>query len=628
MAQIRSASAELIAFFETGDIPTADNFTDFILSTAVYDGSLPIISASNSSTASFGTVRIKEISGSTANITLAGSLIPDSNHLRNVGSVSKKVKEFFTGTGSIDILSSSLIPRSDNTLDLGATGKEFKDLYIDGTAFIDTIDNSSAVAIVTASFTHGISSSILPDADNTYDLGSLTKEWKDLFVDGVAKIDALGSAAGDTDIAYIAKLSGSAALPNLTASINFVPGVDNVYNLGTAAHSWKDLHVQGTATIGTLSISALANNVLIPLVSKSMEISGSILPATNNTFDLGSSTFQFRNLFIDGTANIDILGTAADPVHTASFAFITSSLIPGVDNQVDLGSSTKEWKNLFVDGTANIDILGTIADPVHTASFAFITSSLIPSVDGQVNLGSSTKEWKDLFIDGVAKIDSLGSAVGDTNIAYIRELSGSAADPSITASVSIIPKEDDTYSLGATGKEFKDLFIDGTANIDNLSADNASIAQHTANFIPSTNGTLNLGSNAKFWKALHVTSITSSGTISSSIVNTHQLNIVKTTGASVDSATYTVNGRKVEVRTQLQAQLNDGTFAAFRLHNTSIATDSVVMGSFTGNTVGAITASFISANTIAASTASFRIHNETGGNIANDTGFTASFVVF
>ena len=52
------------------------------------------------------------------------------------------------------------------------------------------------------------------------------------------------------------------------------------------------------------------------------------------------------------------------------------------------------------------------------------------------------------------------------------------------------------------------------------------------------------------------------------------------------------------------------------------------MGSFTGNTVGAITASFISANTIAASTASFRIHNETGGNIANDTGFTASFVVF
>ena len=30
MAQIRSSSAELIAFFETGDIPTADNFSDLI----------------------------------------------------------------------------------------------------------------------------------------------------------------------------------------------------------------------------------------------------------------------------------------------------------------------------------------------------------------------------------------------------------------------------------------------------------------------------------------------------------------------------------------------------------------------------------------------------------------------
>ena len=51
------------------------------------------------------------------------------------------------------------------------------------------------------------------------------------------------------------------------------------------------------------------------------------------------------------------------------------------------------------------------------------------------------------------------------------------------------------------------------------------------------------------------------------------------------------------------------------------------MGAFTGGTVGGVTGSFISTNTIAASTASFRIHNETGAAIANNTGFTASFVV-
>ena len=278
MAQIRSASAELIAFFETGDIPTADNFSDFILSTAVYDGTLPLISGSKVSTGSFGMLRTNQITSSHAQITLASNLTPDVNKVTNLGTVSKQFLNLFVNTASIGIISGSLIPRVDNTLDLGSSTKEFRNLHIDGTAFIDTIDNSSAVSIVTASFTHGISSSIIPDADNTYDLGSSTKEWKDLFVDGVAKIDSLGSAAGDTDIAYIARLSGSGASPNLTASVNFVPGLDNVYNLGTAGHSWKDLHVQGTATIGTLSLTSLADDILIPGVSKSMGLTGSFFP--------------------------------------------------------------------------------------------------------------------------------------------------------------------------------------------------------------------------------------------------------------------------------------------------------------------------------------------------------------
>ena len=88
MAQIRSASAELIAFFETGDIPTADNFSDFILSTAVYDGTLPLISGSKVSTGSFGMLRTNQITSSHAQITLASNLTPDVNKVTNLGTVS------------------------------------------------------------------------------------------------------------------------------------------------------------------------------------------------------------------------------------------------------------------------------------------------------------------------------------------------------------------------------------------------------------------------------------------------------------------------------------------------------------------------------------------------------------
>ena len=409
MAQIRSASAELIAFFETGDIPTADNFTDFILSTAVYDGTLPIISGSAVSTGSFGTVQTSRITGS-SNITLAASLIPDITNTYSIGSDNLLLQKLQTETAVINDISSSFTPTVDNTFDLGSPTREFKDLYIDGTVFADTISNSGSavenrsVTIVTASFSHGISSSILPDADNIYDLGSSTKEWKDLFVDGVAKIDALGSAAGDTNVAYIKQLSGSSSEPALTASVTIVPGVDNTYDLGTAALSWKDLHVQGTATIGTLSLTSLANNIIIPLVSQSMNISGSIIPGIDNTFDLGSSLKEFKDLFIDGTANID-LGL----IDSASVGFISSSLVPYTDDTYNLGSSTKEWKDLFIDGTANIDTLAA-----DNAAINQHTSNFLPSTNGTLSLGNSSKFWNKLHITNVTASGNISSSLSST----------------------------------------------------------------------------------------------------------------------------------------------------------------------------------------------------------------------
>ena len=116
--------------------------------------------------------------------------------------------------------------------------------------------------------------------------------------------------------------------------------------------------------------------------------------------------------------------------------------------------------------------------------------------------------------------------------------------------------------------------------------------------------------------------ISSSGFVSASGFDTRI-----TTAAEADAFHYSVNGRKVEVRNKLQAQVNDGTFTHLELRNTSIATDSIVLGSFTGNTASNITGSIITAATTALYTASIQIHNETGENIANDTPYTASFIV-
>ena len=63
---------------------------------------------------------------------------------------------------------------------------------------------------------------------------------------------------------------------------------------------------------------------------------------------------------------------------------ISSSLIPAADDKHDIGSSTREWKDLFIDGTANIDTL-TLTDAFTYNGVTFNTSgSASPATSLQI----------------------------------------------------------------------------------------------------------------------------------------------------------------------------------------------------------------------------------------------------
>ena len=199
---------------------------------------------------------------------------------------------------------------------------------------------------------------------------------------------------------------------------------------------------------------------------------------------------------------------------------------------------------------------------------------------------------------------TIGDATSDT-VAFVSEISSS-----------LIPDIGATYALGTMAKSWGSLHVHGLAHIHT-----ASIGVVTSSLIPDKDSAFDLGSSTKEWKDLYI-----DGT-----ANVDAISIEKATGASQDlntSAVYSVNGSKVEVRAITDSSIADGAFATFKLLNTSIATDSVIYGAFTGNHSNTnMSSSIISVATIAANTASVFIHNETGGNIAADTGFTASFVI-
>lgn len=440
----------------------------------------------------------------------------------------------------------------------------------------------------TVSFEAEISSSLVPDVNGAYNLGSNTNNWRSASITHVTtqqlKTIQLGYPGNTTNFAYFDivsahTLAGRSTLSGgtISSSAHLVPTANNTRDLGTSTKNFKTLFIGGIS--GSAGSEISASRVYVDNI-----IEGETIHAKVN---LSSS---LATIVSGGFTNIQ-----TDNI-TASIGKITNAQV------TNLTASGLIRANGNIVGDTNTSISGIATSSVILSNASHVSSSTIQAA---TSLTVATTPYKKVTIT-------------NGNI---------SASNSITSSVVLANHSLSTPSATIT-----------TLNATNSTLGTGSFSVVTSSLIPAVNNEVNLGLSNKKWHTLYVTNITASGNITGSTIEgqsligdisvaTPKLTLTKGTGASVDSATYSVNGSKVEVRTQLQAQLNDGTFAAFRLHNTSIATDSVVMGAFTGGTVGAITASFISANTIAASTASFRIHNETGGNISDNTGFTASFVV-
>jgi len=197
----------------------------------------------------------------------------------------------------------------------------------------------------------------------------------------------------------------------------------------------------------------------------------------------------------DGTtsegAAIEVIGPSQDIVATASL------LRPKTNNAVDLGTTSLKYKDLHMAGTAAIATNATVGGTLGVTGATTLSDTL--AVTGnQTNTGNLT-------VNGNT---TLGNAASDT--------------VTVTADVAsnIIPSADNTYDLGASGSEWKDLYIDGTANIDTGSIDTANV------------GTLAVSGNSTLQGNLTVNgSITGSGSI------------VATTAATLETArTITIAG--------------------------------------------------------------------------------------
>ncbi len=187
---------------------------------------------------------------------------------------------------------------------------------------------------------------------------------------------------------------------------NLLPGsTANEQDIGSTEKQWNGIYAD--KFYGTLVDTQLV------FTTGSLEVTG--LSTFGDAVDINASVDIRDNLVVNG--NVDLGNNSSDSI-TATGRF-DSSLIPTNDDSVDLGLSNRQWKDLYIDGTANIDILdvdeganiqgGAVINTLTVQDLAeneivFITKNA-DDIVGKLETSSklqftSTETETELFVDG------------------------------------------------------------------------------------------------------------------------------------------------------------------------------------------------------------------------------------
>jgi len=356
-----------------------------------------------------------------------------------------------------------------------------------------------------------IDSNIIPDDDNAYDLGSSSQEWKDLYIDGTANIDSLVADTADINGGTVdgAIIGGSSA-----AAITGTTITGTSFVIGSADISEAELETIDGVTAGTVAASKAI------VVDSNKDFTGARNITLTGELDAGSldvsgdvdvdGTLETDALSINGTAvtstaaELNILdGVTSTAAELNILDGVTSTaaeinILDGVTstaaeiNVLDGITSTVAELNILDGVTASatdINLIDGITNGTVIASKAIITDSNKDisggrniTISGELDAGSldvsgdadidGTLEADAITIGGVTLAETISDTVGamvssntETNITVTYQDSDNTLDFAFSGSADTTGNAATATAL-ETARTIHGVSFDGTANID------------------------------------------------------------------------------------------------------------------------------------------------------------------
>ena len=358
---------------------------------------------------------------------------------------------------------------------------------IGGTIIIGDADTDSITVV--ADFT----SNLLPNASNTYDLGSASKEWRSVYAsqftngniliddnyirttESNSNLELQASGTGDIELQSDTNVTGNLVVSDNTTVQGDLTVQGNATIVGSTTQQ-GDFSVTGTLTVTgdivggplrTDDIQIVGNKLETTQSNSDLELdaagTGSIELLTNanvtGNFDVsGQTTLASANIEDLTSGRVVLAGTNGELEDSANLTF-NGTLLTVTGNQKITG-------NLEVDGDitlgGNIRIGDQDVDTVTVA--ADFTSDLLPNTSNTYDLGSASKQWRTInaaeFDNGTININDnvITTTVSNSNLELRASGTGSILIPNNNVVIS-----NNLEIAGST--ELDDVLINGDLTV-------------------------------------------------------------------------------------------------------------------------------------------------------------------
>ena len=484
----------------------------------------------------------------------------------------------------IRVQDGAIVPVTDSDIDLGTSSLEFKDLFLDGTAHIDTLDVDANATVagtlgVTGNTTVGgtlgvtgvltgtsldisgnvtvggtivgsstiqgttitATTAFVPDASDGASLGGVSLQFSDLFLADGALI-----AFGDDQDVTLTHLADAGLLLNGARGLFFndtsqyinapsatvldIAATDEIELTATLVDVVGNLAVSGNVDVdGNIEFDGLSGTGSVTVTN--------ILDEDNMSSDSATAlaTQQSIKAYVDAQQDtVDTFGEVLALSNTTSGTNVeltTTDKVQFRDAAIYINSSVDGQLDIVADTEIQIAATTIDIDGAINASGEIIAASL--DISGDVDVDGTTN-LDIVDIDGAVNMATTALVTG-----VLTTTATQVATGGITSGSNIVSDTDSTDDLGTTSVRWANLFVDGITATDQITA---------TGFTGTLDGILGSGAAA----AATVTTLDTSGAVN--------LNLVTDSSSSTSGALIVDGGvgiaKKLYVGTDLDV---DGT---------------------------------------------------------------------